>query len=47
MLEGVSLQTFEDKGSSLIKRYKGFGEEGYGFIYVTNGDKEATYIEKV
>jgi hypothetical protein len=47
MLEGVVKQDFSEKGAPLINRYRSFGEEGYGYVYVTNDEKEATFIEKV
>lgn len=36
-----------DKGAPLIKKYKCFGEEGYGFIIIENDEDEASYKEKV
>lgn len=36
-----------DKGAPLIKKYKCFGEEGYGFIILENDEEEASYKEKV
>ena len=39
--------TMEDKGAPLIKKYKGFGAEGYGFIIIENDEKEAQFKEKV
>lgn len=47
MLEGVTCTNFADKGAAEVKKYKAFGEEGYGFIYVVNGEKDATFKEKV
>ena len=47
MLEGVTVQDFKDKGAEEIKKYKSFGEEGYGFIHIDNQAKEATFNEKV
>lgn len=47
LLDGATVQDFSDKGAPEIKKYKGFGEEGYGFIHVTNESKEATFTEKV
>ena len=38
---------FADKGAQEIKKYKAFGEEGYGFIHFVNESKEATIKEKV
>ncbi len=37
----------EDKGAPLIKKYKNFGSESYGFIVIQNDDKEAVFKEKV
>ena len=39
--------TMEDKGAPLIKKYKGFGAEGYGFIIIENDETEAQFKEKV
>ena len=37
---------FADKGAADIVKYKHFGEEGYGYIYVQNGTDYATFNEK-
>jgi len=47
MLPGVTCQNFTDKGAPSINKYKSFQDEGYGFIYVTNNEQEATFNEKV
>ena len=47
MLDGVTVQSFEDKDAPEIKKYKGFSEEGYGFIYLVNNEKDASFKEKV
>lgn len=47
LLDGATVKDFSDKGAPEIKKYSGFGEEGYGFIHVTNQSKEATFTEKV
>jgi hypothetical protein len=36
-----------DKGAPLVKKYKCFGDEGYGFIIIQNDEPEAQYKEKV
>ena len=46
-MEGVTVQNYADKGAKNINKYKAFQDEGYGFIYVVNNEKEATFIEKV
>ena len=46
-LEGVTSQTFADKGAPSITKYKCFQEEGYGFIYIVNNEKDASFKEKV
>jgi len=46
-MEGVTKTTMEDKGAPLIKKYKCFGEEGYGFIIIENDEAGASYKEKV
>lgn len=46
-LEGVTKVTMADKGAPLIKKYKCFGEEGYGFIIIENDETAASYKEKV
>lgn len=46
-LDGATVQDFAAKGAPEIKKYKGFGEEGYGFVHVTNQSKDATFKEKV
>lgn len=46
-LDGATVQDFADKGAPEVKKYKGFGAEGYGFIHVVNGSKDATFKEKV
>jgi len=46
-LDGTTVQDFEDKGAPEIKKYKAFGEEGYGFVHISNQSKEATFVEKV
>ena len=37
------MTTMEDKGAPMIKKYKCFGPEGYGFIHIENDDKESQY----
>jgi hypothetical protein len=32
--------------SPLVKKYKSFGEEGYGFIYIKNDEESATFKEE-
>lgn len=46
-LDGATVEDFANKGAPEIKKYKGFGEEGYGLIHVVNQSKEATFKEKV
>ena len=46
-VEGVTVVDFANKGAPEIKKYKAFGEEGYGFIHFVNESKEATIKEKV
>ena len=46
-MEGVTCVNFSAKGAPDIKKYKCFNEEGYGFIYIENKEKEATFKEKV
>lgn len=47
MLEGVTVQDFSANGAPDIKKYKGFGEELYGFVHFVNDSKDATFKEKV
>ena len=47
MLEGVTCQSFGDKDAPDIRKYKSFNDEGYGFIYVVNDEKDASFKEKV
>ena len=37
---------FADKGAPEIRKYKNFGAEGYGFIYIKNESSSATFNEK-
>ena len=46
-MEGVTKVTMEDKGAPLIKKYKCFGPEGYGFIVIENDEAEASFKEQV
>jgi hypothetical protein len=46
-MEGVTKVTMADKGAPLIKKYKCFGPEGYGFIIIENDEEEASLKEKV
>lgn len=47
MLDGVTMVDFAAKGAPEIKKYKAFQDEGYGFIYIVNDSKEATFKEVV
>ena len=47
MLQGVTCQSFGDKDAPDIRKYKSFNDEGYGFIYVVNDEKDASFKEKV
>jgi hypothetical protein len=46
-LDGVTCQSFGDRDAHDIRKYKAFNEEGYGFIYVVNDEKDASFKEKV
>ena len=46
-LEGVTIIDFASQGAPEIKKYKCFGEEGYGFFHFVNESKSATLKEKV
>jgi len=46
-MDGVTMTTMEAKGAPGIKKYKGFSEEGYGFIIIENDEQEYAYREKV
>jgi hypothetical protein len=45
MLDGVTCISFEDQDAPEIKKYKGFSEEGYGFIFIVNGEIDASFKE--
>ena len=47
MLEGVTSQDFASKGAPDIRKYKAMCEEGYGFVYIVNKEKDASFKEKV
>jgi len=46
-LPGVTKTTMADKGAPLVKKYKCFGDESYGFIIIQNDEPAAQYKEKV
>lgn len=46
-LEGVTCVNYADKNAPLINKYKCFNDEGYGFIYIKNDEKESSFKEKV
>ena len=46
-LEDVQEINFEDRGAPDCKKFKGFSEEGYGFIYIVNDEKDASFKETV
>lgn len=46
-LEGVTKVDYAAKGAPEIKKYKAFQDEGYGFIYIVNDSKDATFKEVV
>ena len=44
----VNVENYESKGSKEIVKHKQcFAPEGYGFIHIVNGSKDATFKEKV
>jgi hypothetical protein len=46
-MEGVTKTDFSARNASEITKYKGFGNEGYGFIIYKNESNEASLREKV
>lgn len=46
-LEGVTCVNYEEKNAPGVNKYKCFNEEGYGFIYITNEEKDSSFKEKV
>ena len=42
----VTVQDFTAKNAPLIKKYKHFCPEGYGFVYIENNEVEAVFKKK-